>query len=72
MGKRIVTGVLWFFAVGWGMNYLAFMAGTSQAPGLIVAAVVATLVAARPFRHAPAPQPMAFEPTTQGLSVVAD
>ena len=68
MGKRIVSGVLWFFAVGWGMNYLAALAGTSQAPGLIVAAVVAGLIAARPFRYARALQPKAPEPTPLGIA----
>ena len=72
MVSRFVSGVLWFLAVGWGMNYLAAMAGTSQAPGLIVAAVLAAFVAARPFRGAVAAQPMASKPATHGLSAVVD
>jgi len=68
MINRFVAGALWFLALGWGMNYLAALAGTSQAPGLIVAAVVAGLFAARPFRYARAPQPKAPEPTPLGIA----
>jgi hypothetical protein len=50
MNKRIVAGVLWFFAGWYGGALLAEFLGVSVLIGPVIGAVAAALVAGDPFR----------------------
>lgn len=50
MTKRIVAGVLWFFAGWYGGALLADFLGVSALVGPVIGAAAAALVAGDPFR----------------------
>jgi hypothetical protein len=64
MKKRILAGVLWFLAVAYLWNLVAFAMGVAELPGLAFGAVVGLLFAIDPLgriwtRDQAARQPLA-------------
>jgi hypothetical protein len=49
MVKRIFSGVMWFIAVGWGVNLLSLVTGTTQILGIALGAAVGTFVGMDPL-----------------------
>ena len=49
MVTRIASGVLWFFTVAWGWNYIALMSGLPSLLGLALGAAVGAFVWADPL-----------------------
>ena len=50
MKKRVLAGVLWFFAVAYAWNLIALALGLPEVPGYGLAAIAAFLFAADPRR----------------------
>jgi hypothetical protein len=48
MKKRVLAGVLWFFAVAYAWNLIALALGLSEGPGLGLGTIAAFLFAADP------------------------
>jgi hypothetical protein len=48
MKKRVLAGVLWFFAVAYAWNFVASFLGVSEAPGILLGALAALLFAIDP------------------------
>ena len=48
MKKRVLAGVLWFFAVAYGWNLIALALGLPEFPGYGLGAIAAFLFAADP------------------------
>lgn len=51
MVKRVASGVLWFFAVTWGWNWVALMSGLPSFFGLVLGATVGAFVWADPLHR---------------------
>ncbi len=63
MVKRIASAVLWFLAIGWGMNFVAAFGNLPQLPGLIIAVAVAAYFGFDPLRLVWAEKPETVEVT---------
>jgi hypothetical protein len=64
MTKRVLAGILWFFAVAYAWNVVAMVMGFTDAPGYVLGAVAGFLFAVDPAHrvwHRPA---MAGNPAT--------
>lgn len=51
MAKRIISAVLWFFAVAYGWNLLAMLLGVGDAFGLFAGMAVALFVGLDPLHR---------------------
>jgi hypothetical protein len=49
MAKRVAASVLWFLAVGWGMDYLSVIMGAPPVLGLALSAAIAAFVGIDPL-----------------------
>ena len=49
MVKRVACAVLWFLAVGWGLNFVVAITGVSPIIAMAVAAAVGAFVALDPL-----------------------
>ncbi|HEV8404184.1 MAG TPA: hypothetical protein VGQ31_14235 [Candidatus Limnocylindrales bacterium] len=70
MVKRVAASVLWFLAVGWGMDYLTVIVGAPSVIGLAVSGAVAVFVGIDPLHlFWPAPAPSADARTVESMIV---
>jgi len=70
MIKRVAVAFLWLLAVGWGMNYVSVIFGTSPIFGLALSAAIAAFVGIDPLHlFWPAPARNVMARTTETMSV---
>jgi hypothetical protein len=51
MTKRVLAGVLWFFAVAYSWNLVAMLVGFSESPGYVLGLFAGILFAVDPARR---------------------
>jgi hypothetical protein len=70
MVKRVAASVLWFLAVGWGMDYLSAIVGAPPVLGLALSAAIAAFVGIDPLHlFWPAPATVAVARSGEALIV---
>lgn len=70
MVKRVAASILWLLGVGWGMNYLSVLAGTSPIFGLALSAAIAAFVGIDPLHlFWPAPARTVVARTSEPISI---